>query len=286
VSSGLAAKRSVAEALAVLRLDALERRLLLSRASGLSREDMARRPELLLDEEVTTEFDRLITEREAGQPIAYLLGEREFYGRSYKVDHRVLIPRPESELLVDIALQSIGRGPAKVLDIGTGSGCLAITLKLERPDWEVGALDISGDAINVASGNAWSKGAEISLCQADITIPDAPQSPLARLSPGSLDLVVSNPPYVAEGDPHLAQGDLRFEPKQALTDGFNGLRVIDAVITFSASRLKVGGQLLLEHGYDQAETVRQHLVAAGFGSVRSWPDLAGIERVSGGLATG
>jgi release factor glutamine methyltransferase len=150
VSSGLAAKRSVAEALAVQRLDALERRLLLSRASGLSREDMARRPELLLDEEVTTEFDRLITEREAGQPIAYLLGEREFYGRSYKVDHRVLIPRPESELLVDIALQSIGRGPAKVLDIGTGSGCLAITLKLERPDWEVGALDISGDAINVA----------------------------------------------------------------------------------------------------------------------------------------
>ena len=268
------------------RLDALERRLLLGHASGLSREDMARGPELVLEEKVLADYDRLVRERQDGQPMAYLLGEREFYGRTFQVDARVLIPRPETELLVDLALQKVSQNQAKVLDIGTGSGCLAITLKLERPDWEVGALDISADAIGVAAGNAAAMGARIGLMQGDISAPDAAQSLLANIPKATLDLVVANPPYIASGDPHLSQGDLRFEPKQALTDGYDGFRLIDAVIRFSASHLRASGWLLLEHGHHQAAAVRQKLLSAGFTAIQSWADLAGIERVSGGLATG
>ena len=280
------ARQSVAGALAEQRLDAFERRLLLSHASGLSREDIARTPELLLEEAVMAEYHRLVREREAGQPIAYLVGQREFYGRRFLVDRRVLIPRPESELLIDLALEKVAGEQARVLDIGTGSGCLAITLQLERPNWQVSALDISEDALAVASSNAALMGAAISLCQGDISAPHALQSPLARLAAGSLELVVANPPYIAAEDPHLAQGDLRFEPKRALTDDSDGFRLIDAVITFSATRLKADGWLLLEHGHEQALSVRKRLTAAGFSGVQSWPDLAGIERVSGGLATG
>jgi release factor glutamine methyltransferase len=278
-------KRSVAAALATKRLDALERRLLLTQASGLSREDMARRPDLLLDASVLAEFHRLLDEREGGQPMAYLVGQREFYGRPFKVDRRVLIPRPESELLIDLALQKLGARHAAVLDIGTGSGCLAITLKVERPGWRVSALDISSEALAVASSNAALLDAQIELIEADICTPDIAESPLSGIGLAGLDLVVANPPYIAKGDPHLAQGDLRFEPKQALTDDSDGFRLIDAVITFAASRLKPGAWLLLEHGHDQAQTVRQRLLTAGFADVVSWCDLAGIERVSGGLAT-
>ncbi len=277
---------SVAALLAAPRRDALERRLLLSQASGLSREDMARSPERILDATVLGEFERLVEQRERGVPIAYLLGRREFYGRSFKVDARVLIPRAESELLVDLALNKTPPDAAAVLDIGTGSGCLAITLKLERPRWSVSALDISSDAIAVARENARTLKAEIELLEADIAAPDAPCAPCLNMLPAALDLIVSNPPYIAANDPHLLQGDLRFEPKQALTDASDGFRLIDAVIGFAKLRLRPGAWLLLEHGYDQAEAVRRRLAAAGLSDATSWCDLAGIERVSGALATG
>ncbi len=217
-------------------------------------------------------FESLLARRLAGEPVAYLLGQREFYGRPFQVTPDTLIPRPETEHLVEAAL---ARGPARarVLDIGAGSGCIAITLKLERPDWQVTAVDLSPAALAVARTNATRLGAEIEWLESDL---------FAALSGRTFDLIVSNPPYVAETDPHMTQGDVRFEPRSALTSGADGLDAIREIVKRAHAHLENGGWLLMEHGWDQGEAVGRLLDNAGFAEVFLASDLAGQERISGG----
>lgn len=219
-------------------------------------------------------LDTLFDRRLAGEPVAYIVGEREFYGRPFHVTPATLIPRPETEHLVEAAL---ARGPAhaRVLDIGTGSGSISITLKLERPDWSVCAVDLSDAALAVARGNAERLDAAIEWLASDL---------FDALAGRVFDLIVSNPPYVPEADPHLAEGDVRFEPRTALAAGAEGLDAIRAIVAQAPAHLADGGWLLLEHGYDQGEAVPALLRGAGYAEVFMERDLAGLARISGGRA--
>jgi release factor glutamine methyltransferase len=219
--------------------------------------------------------------RAAGEPIAYLIGLREFYGRDFMVTPAVLIPRPETELLVDLAREKVGvtagnprgtGGVARILDLGSGSGCLAVTLALEIPGVQLTAVDISSAALAVARGNASRLGASVEFVESNW---------FAALVPARYDLIVANPPYVAAGDAHLVAGDLRYEPVDALTDHADGLSAIRTIIFSAADWLNPGAWLLIEHGYDQAEAVADLLATAGFVEVEQHRDLAGIIRVSG-----
>ncbi len=227
-----------------------------------------------LSEAQTTQFETLLTRRLAGEPVAYLTGTREFYGRPFQVSPDVLIPRPDTELLVELALARIPPGQAKdVLDLGTGSGCIAITLALERPLARVTAVDRSAAALSVAQRNAGILNARVEFLTSDW---------FDALAGRRFDLIVSNPPYVAAADPHLARGDVRFEPLSALAAGQDGLDDLRRLIRGARTHLRPGGTLLLEHGYDQADAVLALLRANGIRLPRSWADLAGILRVSGG----
>ena len=210
--------------------------------------------------------------RLAGEPIAYLVGQREFFGLAFAVSEAVLIPRPDTELLVELALERLPQH-GKVLDMGTGSGAIAVALAHTRPDAAVTALDVSEAALAVAQGNAARNGAAVRFLHSDW---------FGALGGEVFDLVVSNPPYIAHGDVHLAQGDLRFEPVDALTDHGDGLSALRTIVAGAPAHLAAQGWLLMEHGYDQAAAVRAQLTAAGYSDVQSWRDLAGIERVSGG----
>ena len=217
----------------------------------------------------------LVERRLRGEPMAYILGEREFYGLALRVAPAVLIPRPETELLVELALARIPADAAsRVLDLGTGSGAIAVALAKSRPQAQLTAVDVEYAALGVARENARRNGVRVRFFCGDWFGP----------VPGeSFDLIVSNPPYVAADDPHLLQGDVRFEPDRALVGGADGLECIRAIVTGARQRLSAGAWLLLEHGYDQAEACRALLEAGGYGEVQSWPDLAGIARVSGGI---
>ncbi len=216
--------------------------------------------------------------RIAGEPIAYLVGQREFFGLPFRVTTDVLIPRPETELLVELALQRAPHG-ARLLDMGTGSGAIAVVLAHARADLQVSALDVSAAALDIARQNAAqhlaSSGGALRLLQSDWydALPAGEQ----------FELIVANPPYIVAGDAHLGQGDLRFEPLGALTDHADGLSALRTIVNGAAAHLVAGGWLLMEHGYDQAAAVRALLMAQGFSDVQSWQDLAGIERVSGGI---
>ncbi|WP_410499495.1 peptide chain release factor N(5)-glutamine methyltransferase [Chitinibacter sp. S2-10] len=218
------------------------------------------------------QFSALARRRYDGEPVAYLLGRREFYGRDFIVNSSVLIPRPDTELLVELALE---RAPenGKVIDLGTGSGCIPITIKLERPDLIVSALDLSGDALAVAQANAQALHADVRLLQSDW---------FAAVQGEVFDLIVSNPPYIHSDDEHLNQGDLRFEPTGALTDGHDGLHHLRSIINAAPAHLQRGACLLLEHGWDQGAACRELLQAAGFSDVQTWQDLGRNDRVSGG----
>jgi len=219
-------------------------------------------------------FDTLVHERAEGVPFAYLSGTREFYGRTFQVAPSVLIPRPETEHLVEWALKLGLPDTARVADIGTGSGCIILSLAAERPEWHAAGTDISAEALAVAAKNRARLALErVELLQGDL---------LSPLAGRELDCIVSNPPYVAAGDPHLKRGDLRFEPEIALSDGADGLAQIRALIEESLALLAPGGWLLLEHGYDQAAAVRDIFHASGYAQIESKTDLAGIERVTGG----
>jgi len=219
-------------------------------------------------------LQELLRLRESGQPIAYLLGYREFYGRLFQVSPAVLIPRPETELLVELALGLLPEQGVRAIDVGTGSGAIGLTLAAERPGWAITASDLSSAALEVADINRHQLGLEgVELIQGDLL--DGEAIP-------AVSLVISNPPYVAQDDPHLDSGDLRFEPRIALACGPDGLSLIRKLIEQAFRLLDPGGWILLEHGHDQAEAVRSLLRAEGFESVRSWTDLARIERVSGG----
>ncbi len=221
-----------------------------------------------------TQFSALLTRRMSGEPIAYLTGTREFYGRSFQVSSDVLIPRPDTELLVERALACIPSDQAvTLLDLGTGSGCIALTLALERPGARVTAVDRSAAALALARRNGGILDADVEFLSSDW---------FSELSARRFDLIVGNPPYIAATDAHLARGDLRFEPLGALVAGPDGLADLRHLIAAAPGYLKPGGALLLEHGYDQADAVQILFEAAGFCHPQSWPDLSGIRRVSGG----
>jgi release factor glutamine methyltransferase len=214
-------------------------------------------------------FAGLCERRAAGEPLAYLVGRKEFYGMELMVDARVLVPRPDTETLVDWALEVAGEG-SRVVDLGTGSGAIALAIKKHRPQAAVEAVDAAAGALEVAAANARALGLEVALRQASWL-----EAGTARY-----DLIVANPPYVAAGDAHLAA--LGHEPRQALEAGPDGLRDLRAIIAQAPQRLCPGGWLLLEHGWDQAQAVRALLAAAGLREVATRRDLAGIERCSGG----
>lgn len=218
----------------------------------------------------------LVERRSQGEPIAYLVGAREFYGRPFAVTPEVLIPRPETELLVELAIARLhgdreNAAPA-VLDLGAGSGCVAVTLALELPTAAVTAADLSPAALLLARRNADRLKASVRFVESDW---------YALFDDERFDLIVANPPYVAAGDPHLGIGDLRFEPPLALAGGPDGLAAIRRIVAGAPGHLSSGGHLLIEHGYDQAAAVAALLQTAGFVEIEQHLDLAGIVRISG-----
>jgi len=217
-------------------------------------------------------LEQLFERRIQGEPIAYILGQREFFGLDFHVTPDVLIPRPDTELLVELSLR-FAPPDSELLDLGTGSGAIAIAVAHQRPDLTVWAADISPAALTIARQNAATHHCPIHFIESDWY-----QHLPARL----WHTIVSNPPYIVAGDRHLTQGDLRFEPINALTDHADGLSAYRELIAGAGKHLISGGWLLFEHGYDQAQAVRDLLQSAQFQQVQSWQDIAGIERVSGG----
>lgn len=259
---------SVQEALASSGLDPREARLLLAAATGFSEASVFAFPEKNLPPVTEKLFLEFAIRRRGGEPIAYILGRKEFYGLELAVNPAVLIPRPETELLVDLALQ---RDFSKAIDLGTGCGAIALAVKRNRPGAGVLAVEASAAALQVAKRNAVKLGLEVEFRHGRWFEPVAGER---------FDLIVSNPPYVAAGDPHLAA--LRDEPAAALVAGADGLDAIREIVRAAPAHLAPGGWLLLEHGQGQEGAVKDLLLAAGFGLPGVWPDLAGIARVSGG----
>lgn len=223
----------------------------------------------------TAAYGALIARRAAGEPVAYLTGSREFYGREFAVTPAVLIPRPETELLVELALQRLpADGDGRVLDLGAGSGCIGVTIAAERPQAQVTLVDASAEALDVARANARRFAAtNTTLLRSDW---------YAALADACYDLILANPPYVAAGDAHLQQGDLRFEPHSALVAGSDGLADLRRIVAGAPAHLLPGGWLICEHGHDQAEACTALLRQSGFIHRFTARDLAGIHRVSGG----
>jgi len=254
-----------------------EVRALLAHALDVRRERLIAHPETAVPAAAAATFRALAQRRAAGEPLPYLLGTQEFYGRPFAVNADVLIPRPDTETLIDVALACLASHPApRVLELGTGSGCIAITLQCERSRACVVATDVSEPALAVARGNAQRLGATVEFRHGDwwAAVPATER----------YDLVVSNPPYVAAGDPHLA--DLGHEPSLALTDGDDGLRCLAAIAQIAPTRLVPGGWLVLEHGYDQGPAVAALLASAGLLDVSTASDAAGRPRVTRGQAPG
>ncbi len=255
-------------------LGALENRILLCHVLGLSRVSLITQSERCIDAAEAAALATLVERRVQGEPIAYLVGKREFFGLDFQVSDAVLIPRPDTELLVELALERM-LPRARVLDMGTGSGAIAVALAHTRPDADVTALDLSEPALALARANAAANGAAVRFLHSDW---------FGALGSEVFDLIVSNPPYIAAGDRHLAEGDLRFEPVGALTDHADGLSALRTIAQGARRHLQGRGWLLMEHGYDQAQQVRDLLAEHAYSEVQSWPDLAGIERVTGGRA--
>ena len=257
-------------------IDSVDARVLLQHVLNSNRAHLTAHPERVLTEAEQQQFHDHVARRKNGEPIAYIVGEREFFGLSFQVTPAVLIPRPETELLVEQALERLpGHRATRVLDLGTGSGAIAIAIAEHRPLAKITAVDASESALDVAKQNAKrllsNRAASITFIQSD-WFAAAPNEPF--------DLIVSNPPYIADGDPHLTQGDLRFEPREALAGGPHGLSALEHIARNAASRLAPGGWLLMEHGYDQSVACRDLLVSARFENVATHKDLAGIDRVT------
>ncbi|MTW11839.1 peptide chain release factor N(5)-glutamine methyltransferase [Pseudoduganella eburnea] len=253
-------------------LDPVDQRILVCHALGISRTALITQSDRALNADEAERVATLLQRRHDGEPVAYIIGQREFFGLDFETTPAVLIPRPDTELLVELALVRLPpRG--RVLDMGTGSGAIAVAIAHNRPDASVTALDVSQEALAVAARNALRNKAKVRFLHSDW---------YGAVESEQFDLIVSNPPYIADGDRHLSEGDLRYEPSGALTDFADGLSALRTIIGGAPSRLAPGSWLLMEHGYDQADAVRGLLSAAGYTEVQSWQDLAGIERVSGG----
>jgi release factor glutamine methyltransferase len=259
---------TVAQLIAAAGIDAREARLLLAEASGFSQASLAASPEAEVPFEVENAFLALAGRRSSGEPVAYILGRREFYGLMLAVNPTVLVPRPETELLVDLALE---RKPASLLDLGTGSGAIALAVKRHLPSARVVAVEADLSALQTARRNAVRLGLEVEFRHGRWFDPVAGER---------FDLVVSNPPYVAVGDPHLDA--LGREPQGALVAGPEGLDAFREIVPQVGAFLRRGGWVLLEHGLGQEAAVRALLAAAGLEPITTWPDLAGIARISGG----
>jgi release factor glutamine methyltransferase len=259
---------TVGEALAGASIDAREARILLAAATGFSQASVMAYPERVLPEEAQRRFHDFVARRSRNEPVAYILGRKEFYGLELAVNPAVLVPRPETELLVDLALQG---DFSSMADLGTGCGAIALAFKRHRPYARVVAGDSSAAALVVAKRNAAALGLDIEFRHGSWYEPMAGER---------FDLIVSNPPYVAEADPHLP--DLAFEPRSALLAGTDGLQAIRQIAHAAPRYLAPGGRVLIEHGGGQDAAVRRLLEQAGLEDVHTWPDLAGIPRVTGG----
>jgi release factor glutamine methyltransferase len=259
---------TVGEALRASGIDRREARLLLAAATGFSEASVLAHPERELVSDVHAAFMEMAARRAAGEPVAYILGHKDFYGLELAVNPAVLIPRPETELLVDLAL---ARNPASVLDVGTGSGAIALAIKRHRPKTRVVATDASAAALEVARRNATRFSLDVDLRHGRWFEPVAGER---------FEAIISNPPYVVVDDPHLAA--LPYEPRLALLGGADGLDAFRVLAREAPGHLLPGGWLLVEHGAGQHDAVRVLLETAGLETTASWPDLAGIPRVSGG----
>jgi len=233
-------------------------------------------PELKLSKQQWLTFQQLIARRSLGTPVAYLTGTREFWSLPLRVNEKTLIPRPETELIVELTLALMGnQAHARLLDLGTGSGAIALALAKERADWNITACDYSEDALRTAQENA----ARLEINN----IRFYHSNWFSHITePKTFHVIVSNPPYIAANDPHLAQGDVRFEPQQALVSAKEGLYDIEHIIKHSLARLTEDGLLLIEHGYGQKTPVTSMLNDYGYNDVKSWQDWQGNDRVSGG----
>ena len=251
-----------------------ESQVLLGFALGVSRAWLTAHPDQAADSQTAAKFRTLVALRMSGHPVAYLLGVKEFYGLPLAVTPDVLIPRPETEELVEAALERLPQDETRnVLDLGTGSGCIAIAIARHRPAAQVTAVDCSSPALALARENAAALDVEVKFLQSDW---------FAALGRRRFDLIVANPPYVAADDPHLRQGDLRFEPRPALAAGADGLVDLRHIVGAAPEHLRPGGWLLLEHGHDQAEACGDLLRDTGFGELVFRADIAGLPRIAGG----
>ncbi len=276
--AGIHSALTIADAMkfAQRKIDLVDARVLLQHTLRANRAHLATHPERVLSDAENNQFSNYVERRKNGEPVAYLIGEREFFGLMFKVTPAVLIPRPETELLVEQALERLPEHrSARVLDLGAGSGAIAIAIAKHRPLAHITAVDASNAALEIARENAQrllrDRASAVAFLQSDW---------FSAVNDEPFDLIVSNPPYVAEDDPHLAQGDLRFEPRQALAAGPSGLSALAHIARNAASRLAPGGWLLLEHGYDQGNACNVLMAAAGFVNVATHQDLAGIDRLT------
>ena len=250
----------------------LDAELLLAAALGKSRSYLHTWPEKIVSSESALTFAEYLLRRRAGEPVAYILGQQGFWKLDLEVAPHTLIPRPDTELLVETALDLLPASPARVLDLGTGSGAIALALASERPAWHITAVDRVLEAVALAERNRQ----RLQLDNVHVLTSHW----FSALDGQRFDLIISNPPYIAAGDVHLVQGDVRFEPESALVAGVDGLDDIREIIQAAPQHLNAGGQLMLEHGYDQAAAVRQLLLDAGFEQVESRKDLGTHERIT------
>jgi release factor glutamine methyltransferase len=252
----------------------LDAELLLAHVLGKTRTFLKAHPERIANAEQAHQFGDLLERRATGEPIAYIVGYRDFWTLTLAVNPSVLVPRPETELLVERALVLGPEGPANVADLGTGSGAIALALASERPQWKVTAVDLSAGALSTARANA----AAIGLIHVEFV--EGPW--FAPLKDRRFHVVASNPPYVSEGDEALKDATLQHEPQMALASGPDGLAAIKEIVCAAPDYLERDGWLILEHGSDQAAAVAHELVGRGFGHVRSHRDLAGHWRLTEG----
>jgi release factor glutamine methyltransferase len=256
------------------RIGRLDARLLVEYSLGFSHAELLVESNRLLTKNELHLINRLVQRRASGEPLAYIVGEAGFFGRMFKVSPAVLVPRPETEDVVEKALELLRHIPhPKILDLGTGSGAIAITLALECPKAQVMGADVSADALMVARSNAARLNASVEWRQGDWFKPIKPSL--------TFDLIVSNPPYIASDDPHLLGDGLCVEPRLALTDEADGLACLRTIIAGASAYLKEDGYLLLEHGHDQGSACRNLLVASGFKQPETWADLSGNSRMTG-----
>ena len=251
---------------------ALDSRLLLAHCLGREPVYLHTWPEKELSPEQSAQFRDILALRKQGQPIAYLLGYQDFWSLRLKVSSATLIPRPETELLVETALELTLADNARVLDLGTGTGAIILALASERPHWQLTGVEYHEDAVCLALENArQNKLSRVDIVQSDW---------FASLGTKSFDLIVSNPPYVEVDSPYMCQGDLRFEPKGALVSGGDGLDDIRIIIKQSKAHLNANAWLLLEHGYEQGAEIRALFVSHQFRAIQTLKDLNGLERVT------